>query len=131
LKLGVASLATAILLTTANPAGAEECNMWLYEWYLYDSGYDVIDRDWFKNFLTLFRPVLEHLDHYGLTWDDINIAMNVYSSWQQHEESPNAFMSFYHEFLAWFSNPEIELAMRLEEIGIIPVGIRVSSNEQG
>ena len=114
-------LVFAILIASASPTQSAEQDMWLYEQYLYDSWYDVVDREWFWEFLDMFQPLLEYLDGFILTGEDINNAMNLYSSWKLKEQAPREFMDFYNYFLHSYPNPDIDIAQKLSEIGIVAI----------
>jgi len=69
----------------------------------------------------MFQPLLEYLDGFILTGEDINNAMNLYSSWKLKEQAPREFMDFYNYFLHSYPNPDIDIAQKLSEIGIVAI----------
>lgn len=116
-----AILAIGIILWSTTPALATE-DTWTwyqkYTSYLNDAWYEIVDTAWFKWFIEKFSSVLEVLEKYWLTWEDINDAMNLYSSWIQRWDNPKAFIMAYRYFLWSFPNPEIHLSELLASIGI-------------
>jgi len=123
LKHKIAFLATSILIGTSTPAWSQEStssNLSLYEWYLNDYWYEIVDREWFYDFLSVFSPILDSLHEiWVLTGYDINDAMNLYVSWLNREENIDEYLRNYLYFAESFPNPEIAVQDLLSGIWIV------------
>lgn len=92
---------------------------WLYYTLLSDAGFEVIDREWFSQFIVDFGWVLHflHTRTNSLTGDDVNAAMNLYTTHSAMDENIEAYADAYDFFLRTYSDLDLQMEKLLASYG--------------